>query len=322
MPRLTCRYSTEPAERLLQSERVLAVVDFSAAGQVELGARYINPGLPLLSPEPWREVWRCDAPVVSGLEGGCHWSHSDAVLLLARRIEEGRGQDLGAAVRDAYGLLLGQARARGFPHVLRIWNYFAHINQGEGDGERYKRFCVGRAQAFEAAGYAEAHYPAASAIGHGGGDGVIYLLAAQVPPRHFENPQQVSAYRYPRCYGPRSPSFARATLLESRGGAELFLSGTASVVGHRTLHPGDPAGQLGVTLANIEGLLQHVAARAALPAPPRLTGVKAYLREPEAAAGLRRGLRAHFGDQVPLVLLRGDICRRDLAIELEGVGER
>ena len=53
------------------------------------------------------------------------------------------------------------------PHhwPLKIWNYIPGINEGEGDDECYRQFCIGRAEAL-AAGYGEQPpMPAATAIG-------------------------------------------------------------------------------------------------------------------------------------------------------------
>src|SRR3546814_12468443 len=56
--------------------------------------------------------------------------------------------------------------------------------------------------------------PAATAIGRCDDARVVqvYWLAARTPGMPVENPRQVSAYRYPRQYGPQQPSFARAML--------------------------------------------------------------------------------------------------------------
>ena len=35
---------------------------------------------------------------------------------------------------------------RRYRHLQRIWNYLDDINQGEGDEERYRVFCSGRAK--------------------------------------------------------------------------------------------------------------------------------------------------------------------------------
>ena len=84
---------------------------------------------------------------------------------------------------------------------------------------------------------------------------VVYFLAGRVAPVFVENPRQVSAYHYPREYGTHSPVFSRAALLRQAQSLTLFISGTASIVGHRSLHLGDTAAQTRETLTNIEALL-------------------------------------------------------------------
>src|SRR3546814_2400089 len=49
------------------------------------------------------------------------------------------------------------------PHLLRVWNYLDAITFGDGDAERYREFCVGRARGL---GDFDTHaLPAATAIG-------------------------------------------------------------------------------------------------------------------------------------------------------------
>src|SRR5256885_12213548 len=48
------------------------------------------------------------------------------------------------AARIAYDEILRTTRERGYPHLIRVWNYLRDINAGEGEAERYKRFCAGR----------------------------------------------------------------------------------------------------------------------------------------------------------------------------------
>src|SRR5690606_1728933 len=96
--------------------------------------------------------------------------------------------------------------------------------------------------------------------------------------------RQVSAYRYPRDYGPQPPSFARA-MLAHQAAVPLLLSGTASVVGHASAHAGNSSAQLAETCANLEHLL--AAAReldATLPAAfGNASILKAYLHDPADA---------------------------------------
>ena len=101
---------------------------------------------------------------------------------------------------------------------------------------------------------ATGNVPAACAIGLVGGTLNIAFMAGTTPAVPVENPRQVSAYNYPADYGPRSPTFsrARAGLSEAR---ILFISGTASIVGHQTVHPGDVVGQCRESMANIAAVL-------------------------------------------------------------------
>ena len=133
-----------------------------------------------------------------------------------------------------------------------MWNYVGGINEHDEGRERYQLFCAGRHDAFVAAGYHhDVDLPAASAVGMRGRGLVTYFLAAREPGVQVENPRQVAAYRYPPEYGPKSPSFSRATIWKDR----VFVSGTSSVLGHATVHHDDVAAQLEETLRNIETVL-------------------------------------------------------------------
>lgn len=98
----------------------------------------------------------------------------------------------------------------------------------------------------------------------------------------------------------------------------LFISGTASIVGHRTIHAGDPAAQTRETLTNIEALVREA---------NRVTGseeftlealaCKVYVRDPADLPVIQAELRAALGPSPRAVYLHADICRRDLAVEIE-----
>jgi chorismate lyase/3-hydroxybenzoate synthase len=196
--------------------------------------------------------------------------------------------------------------------VLRIWNYLEAINQGEGDTERYKLFCEGRAAGMGTF-FAEG-YPAATAIGHHGPAGrqQVYQLACDQPGERIENPRQVSAWCYPRQYGRTPPSFARAMLLPAQDA--LAISGTAAVVGHASAHQDDLQAQLEETFTNLEALL----ARGGLaPGFDTQSPLKAYVRHPADAAQVREFI-AHRLPGVPVLLLHGDICRSELLVEIDG----
>src|SRR5690606_22644408 len=95
------------------------------------------------------------------------------------------------------------------------------------------------------------------------------------------NPRQLDPWRYPREYGPQSPSFARAMLPPANADLPLLLSGTASIVGHVSLHEGQPLAQLDELLANLDSLV--ASAREQRPALPEHfnagSRLKTYVRD-------------------------------------------
>ena len=261
---------------------------------------------------PVAELWHAPGVVQGADAGGWRWAASGELLFGATELPAGSGGELEASAREAYrGALEGAARL-GFPHLLRAWNVVPAINRPEDGLERYRRFCRGRAEAFEAhhgPGF-EALLPASSAVGSAEGPLVMWFLAGREPGEHRENPRQVSAWAYPPRYGPRSPSFARATRCPAAAGGRLLLSGTASIVGHRSLHPGDVAGQLDETLRNLEHLLD---------AGDELAAVRVYVRHAADAGQVRAALERRLGADLPAVYLRADICREELLVEVEGI---
>mgnify|MGYP002355336564 CR=1 FL=1 len=229
-----------------------------------------------------------------------------------------QGDDIETAARTAYRELLAKVRGSSHPYLIRIWNYLDAINEGEGDSERYRRFCLGRAAAVDAA--FNDPPPAATGIGHAHRTGHVQLIAlcAAAPAIALENPRQMPAWCYPRDYGPVSPGFSRGALLGD--GSRLLASGTASIVGHRSLHTGDVRAQTREALANLEALLDEATTRGgprfALTAPDAL---RVYLREPADLDAVREVMAEVGMPAERTVYLHGDICRRELLVELEGV---
>ena len=229
--------------------------------------------------------------------------------------------DIETAAREGYRQLLERLRDSGHPHLIRIWNYLDAINEGEGDAERYRRFCVGRAAAIDAAAL-DGPPPAATAIGHPYRSGQLHLIAlcGAEPALALENPRQMPAWTYPRDYGPVSPGFSRGALIGEGDNLRLLASGTASIVGHRSLHPGDAVAQMHEALENLAALLQQAHRTSGRSfQPERCEALRVYLRDPADLPAITAVLAASNIPQSAIVFLHGDICRRELLVELEGV---
>lgn len=197
--------------------------------------------------------------------------------------------------------------------IIKIWNFVPDINAGVGDDEVYRQFCVGRAMAFDQRLAGEEDIPAATAVGSRAGEPLqVMVAAAPVPTVPVENPRQVSAYRYPRQYGPRSPLFARAGVLNADQERHLFLSGTASIVGHESQSIGDADAQAEVTRENIETVVGQAFDRR-----PSRGALRVYSRNMEAdVAACTVAHQLVAVDQA--IRLEADICRAELLLEMDG----
>lgn len=300
-------------------------------GRLCLGGHAVEPTdlapiLPVLGePSHFVDAWCTPGPHAQGRTGALHWRHGAEWLFGAMQVneDEANPQSLRQRVQAAYLDLFQALRDTGFAHPVRLWNYIPRINEVEDGLERYRRFNIGRQQAFMQAGQAAFEgAPAACALGTRSGPLCIGVLACRRPPVPLENPRQVSAYRYPTDYGPRAPTFSRAALADVGPGRRgLWLSGTASIVGHATVHPGDARAQTHETLANIETLLEVAAASGTRIGHDDLV-LNVYVRHAEHADAVRDVMAQRWGARAPAlaraVFLQADICRTDLLVEIEG----
>jgi chorismate lyase/3-hydroxybenzoate synthase len=314
--------SYEPAagaDRSLEDERVVALLRFGERTAIDADdPRQLSVALPLLGPEDLVEVWRTPACVERGREGGVFYAAGGEMLFGYLLMDEEGTGGIAAAARAAYQQVLHAIAARGYPYLVRIWNYFPAINVEAGGLERYRAFCVGRYDAFTAAGFDEQRLAAASAIGTCAPGLLLYFIAAKAPPSPVENPRQVSAYRYPTLYGPRTPLFSRAIVKCWPQSTHLHISGTASVVGHLTCHEGNRLEQVRETARNLEALVAEARTAESLRirSARELRHLKIYLRD-GLDAEVEREVARLFGDAIPRVYLRADICRSGLLVEID-----
>jgi chorismate lyase/3-hydroxybenzoate synthase len=279
------------------------------------------------------EVWRVAGPQIQ-LSGGesaqtrVRYRYSEDLLfgslsITEQAIERGEARALLRATEIAYQEIFDVLNETEHRHLIRIWNYLPEINAEAGGDERYRHFNSARQTAFRKSGRAiTGTVPAASALGSPAGSPIcIYFLAARRPPRMIENPRQTSAYHYPPKFGRHSPIFSRACVWGESGGGKLFVSGTASIVGHETIHSGDVIAQTRETMINISALLDE-ANRVVGAARYSLQGLKlkVYVRRPSDLAAIEATLAELLRPAAGIVYLQADVCREDLLVEIEAVG--
>ncbi len=275
-------------------------------------------------------AWFGDGPFNAGQHDALHYRHDRHLLFGHIALDEtgfAANEEAGTlqqASRAAYAAIFDTMQQMEFAYLVRCWNYLPAINSDENGLERYRQFNIGRQQAFIAARHSHLDdSPASSALGTASGKITVYFIASRRPAQAIENPRQISAYHYPVQYGPRSPTFSRATLLPMTHMDALFISGTASIVGHQTLHHDDVRAQTLETLRNIDTIIEqaNLISRAD-PFSTRELSLKVFIRHAHDLVPVTEVLHAHLGDAVDTLCLHADICRADLLLEIEAFGCR
>jgi len=279
------------------------------------------------------EVWRVANPEVQLSSGAADarvsYRFSDDLLFGSLTIAEqaieahSEAGALQRATEIAYQEIFDVLNETAHRHLIRIWNYFPEINAQAGGDERYRHFNSARQMAFRKSGRATmGTVPAACALGSPAGSPVsIYFLAARRPPKMIENPRPTSAYHYPPKLDRHSPIFSRACVWGESGAGRLFVSGTASIVGHETIHRGDVVAQTRETMVNIAALLEE-ANRIVGSNRYALNGLKlkVYVRKPSDLPAIEATLSELLNPAASIVYLQADVCREDLLVEIEAVG--
>lgn len=321
---LTVRQATDPSAAPVQCQELFRF-RFDPAASTDCPDGIFQIHIESIGPQAPDEIWLTSGAVTHSVVGQFRIAQCADFLAAHVAIDLPEGADFGDLTTQIYRELLQLTHERGYPSLARVWNYFPGINAGEGDREMYRQFTAGRALAFGEFAYQGEALPAGTAIGTDAGTPfTISAIATRDRCRMVENPRQTSAYRYPREYGLRSPSFSRAVVIAAPGGFRILISGTASIVGHQSMHLDDASRQAAETLRNLDELIrqarQETQAAEGADGMPINGSLRVYVRHPEQVSEIEAALRSALGDDRSLVFLRGDICRRELLLEIEAAG--
>ena len=305
-------------DHVADDRRTLARFTFGDAHRIDEEQRFVTIGQPaLLGPSPV-ECWKSARSVESGRFRDIAYAGDGRFLFGHILLEETPGTCLETPAHHAYTAILDCLDSFGGLHLLRIWNVVDAINETQEGLERYRSFCVGRSRAFADRDFPDQDLPAASGVGSEAPGLMISFLAATDPGRQIENPRQVSAFRYPSKHGPRSPSFSRALIYPlTNDDSLLIISGTASIVGHETVHVGSLEKQFEETCRNVDAVM--AAANPDTCHRNKLQALRVYVRHEKDAPAVMVACRRRFGEKLPIIPLKSAICRRDLLVEIEGV---
>ena len=212
--------------------------------------------------------------------------------------------------------------------LVRQWNYLEDILGFDGEKQHYQEFNNVRSD-FYGNAFNEAGYPAATGIGMNRGGVIIEFVAVKSKHAYtvpVDNPGQVAAHHYSKnvlvgndCVLKTTPKFERGRFLELFGKKQVFISGTASIVGEITVGVDNPAEQTEVTIQNIQRLYSDEVLEkiSETKLNPKYGHARVYIKNRKDFPVIRRTFKMHFG-RLPVVYIIADICRDSLLVEIEG----
>ena len=307
----------------------LGLIWYGTPPKTAVSAPFLSVPMPLFDHRSHGlgECWpSAQGTVIQGEVPGGRYRHDEVLLFgVLEHIEPAGEEDqLAAASQTLYERLFTVLNTTGFLQLWRTWNYLPDIHGEPGGLERYRQFNMGRQAAYTAhALSSERQAPAACALGSRRGPIQLAFLAGKIEPIRLENPRQISAYHYPSEYGPKSPTFSRATLVPLPNSWLLLISGTASIIGHESRHPDSVRGQTREILANLSALLGEANAR--LPEDAlgfRLSQLqyRIYVRHAGDVEKIQRELRVCLGEGLDTHYVQAEVCRQELLVEIEATG--
>ena len=229
--------------------------------------------------------------------------------------------------------ILGQ-EGLSLDNIIRQWNYIENIaivEDVENAPQNYQDFNDVRAH-YYAQGNFEFGYPAATGIGQNTGGVIIGFIALSKSDRisisPIMNPGQVDAHKYSEVVLEGSslekctPKFERAKLVTIGSNSYVYVSGTASILGEKTMHAGDVEKQTLTTIENIKRLFskenQDKLGLKFEVSEIQFSHLRVYVKKMEDIPAVEKICDAELNCKSSL-FLESDVCREDLLVEIEGV---
>ncbi len=225
-----------------------------------------------------------------------------------------------------------------FSDIVRQWNYIENIvgvtSENNGLIQNYQIFNNVRSEYYKTASFGNG-YPAATGIGMKVGGVIIDFIAVSTSNNlsihPITNSQQIDAHQYSEeilvgdnSVQKASPKFERAKVLSNKTVNEIFISGTAAILGQNTIPKQVITAQTLTTIQNINNLISSdnliangVSISKIIKAP---SYIRVYVKNMEDIPEAKKICDEYFKN-VPALYLVSDICRDNLAVEIEGIAE-
>ncbi len=224
----------------------------------------------------------------------------------------------------------------GFQDIVRQWNYIEEIILPDPSGsdrpQNYQIFNDIRSAFYQKADFRNG-YPSATGIGVANGGCTIATIALKENRANSVKPivniLQANAYNYSNgiltgncaCMAEKafSPKFERGKYMKPARNGFIFVSGTASIIGEKTVFEEDIVMQTKTSLVNIERLISAdnlMNNNISTNSRPGFISFIAYLRNVADYPVVQSLCEDYFGSDNG-IFVKADICRSNLLVEIE-----
>lgn len=221
----------------------------------------------------------------------------------------------------------------GFCDIIRQWNYVENITLLDEkeckELQNYQAFNNVRSQYYAKSEF-KSGYPAATGIGVDCGGMLVEVIAVKkstdMEVKGLSNPLQVDAHDYSKdvlvgdaAIKKTTPKFERAKYVGNHASGLVFVSGTASILGEKTVHIDDIENQTLTTIKNINLLVSGknlCDSDIHLKVPLKLLNYRVYVKRPQDYDQVKTLCEKYLG-KAPVIYTRADVCRDNLLVEIE-----
>lgn len=223
-----------------------------------------------------------------------------------------------------------------YSEIVRQWNYIENIihcdTANDSYIQNYQIFNDLRSLFYEKSNFKNG-YPSATGIGTLYGGCTIEAIALKEKKTNSVKPvtnsMQIDAHSYSsnllvgsaivEVLKVSTPKFERGKFMQFDAEGFLFISGTASIIGEKTVFPNDVSKQTITTIQNIDNLISmnnlnknHINSFS----QPRLLNYRVYLKNEKDYSIVKSLCDDYFGKGTGFIV-KADICRDNLLVEIE-----
>lgn len=224
-----------------------------------------------------------------------------------------------------------------YSDIVRQWNYLGNIcecvHRENCTNQNYQHFNDLRTKFFNTAEWCNG-YPSSTGIGISINRCILDFIA--VKPKQgikiipLRNPRQVDAHKYsPEVLKGEAvsgferattPKFERGKIILGEACAEIFVSGTAAILGQDSVNNDNAETQAKITIGNIlelvskENLSNHGVDMTGKKTVFRC--LRVYLKNKEEYLLVKNICDEYFGD-IPITFVQAEVCRFELLVEIE-----